>query len=51
MPAGVYLGLTQYTGEYIVATAVLRVAYLILITTVMWARLNHAPVSSGWLGR
>jgi len=51
MLAWVYLGLTQYTGAYIIATAVLRFAYLALITTVMWVRLSHAPASGGWLGR
>jgi hypothetical protein len=46
----VYLKLTQYTTAYIVATAVLRVAYLALITTVMWVRLSHRA-SPGLLGR
>jgi hypothetical protein len=54
MLAVVYLELTQYTIAYIVATAVLRVAYLALITTVMWVRLSHGSSSisrSGrWLG-
>jgi hypothetical protein len=51
MLAAVYLGLTQYTTAYIVATAVLRVAYLVLITTVMWVRLSDGHSSTSWLGR
>jgi len=51
MLAAVYLGLTQYTTAYIFATAVLRVAYLLLITTVMWVRLSHANGASNWSGR
>ena len=51
MLAAVYLGLTQYTGAYIIATAALRVAYLVLITTVMWVRLSHGPSRTGWFGR
>lgn len=49
--AVVYLRLTQYTPAYIVATAVLRVAYLMLITTVMWVRLSQPVSSTGCLGR
>jgi hypothetical protein len=51
MLATVYLGLTQYTAAYIVATAILKVAYLVLIATVMWVRLSHAGSSTSWLGR
>ncbi len=60
MLAVVYLGLTQYTTAYIVATAVLRAAYLGLITTVMWVRLSHgssstsatsSTSSTSWSGR
>lgn len=51
MLAVVYLGLTQYTRAYIVATAALRVGYLVLITTVMWVRLSHTPSATGWFGR
>ncbi len=51
MLAVVYLGLTQYTTAYIVATAFLRVAYLGLITTVMWVRLSHGSSSTSWRGR
>jgi hypothetical protein len=51
MLAVVYLGLTQYTVPYIVATAVLRVGYLVLITTVMWVRLSHGSDASGWSDR
>jgi hypothetical protein len=51
MLALVYLGLTQYTTEYIIATAALRVAYLVLITTVMWVRLSRGSASTGRLGR
>ena len=51
MLAAVYLGLTQYTGAYIIATAILRVAYLVLITTVMWVRLSHGSSPTGALGR
>lgn len=43
MLAVVYLRLTQYTTAYILATAVLRVAYLALIARVMWVRLSHVP--------
>lgn len=51
MTAAVYLGLTQYTTAYIIATAALRAAYLALITTVMWVRLSHPSSSAGWPGR
>jgi hypothetical protein len=51
MLAVVYLELTQYTTAYIVATAVLRVAYLVLITTVMWVRLSHGSSSTSRSGR
>jgi hypothetical protein len=51
MLAVVYLGLTQYTTPYIVATAVLKAAYLGLITTVMWVRLSHGSSSTGSAGR
>lgn len=43
MLAVVYLRLTQYTMAYILATAVLRVAYLAMIARVMWVRLSHVP--------
>jgi hypothetical protein len=43
MLAVVYLRLTQYTGAYLIATAVLKAAYVVLITTVMWVRLSHDP--------
>ncbi len=43
MLAVVYLRLTQYTTAYILATAVLRTAYLALIARVMWVRLSHVP--------
>ncbi len=49
--AVVYLGLSQYTTAYIVATAVLRAAYVVLITTVMWVRLSHPSSSTSWSGR
>jgi len=51
MLAAVYLELTQYTAAYIIATAALRVAYLALITTVMWVRLSHTPSSTSRWGR
>jgi len=51
MLALVYVGLTQYTGAYIMATAALRVAYLVLIATVMWVRLSPTPSATGWFGR
>jgi hypothetical protein len=51
MLAAVYLGLTQYTREYILATAALRVAYLALIATVMWVRVTDPPRSGHRLGR
>jgi hypothetical protein len=51
MLAVVYLGLTQYTTAYVAATAVLKVAYLALITTVMWVRLSEASGSASWSGR
>ena len=50
MLAVVYLGLTQYTTAYIVTTAVLKAAYLGLITTVMWVRLSHVSSSTSWFG-
>jgi hypothetical protein len=43
MLAVVYLRLTQYTAPYILATALLRVAYLALIARVMWVRLRQVP--------
>ena len=51
MLAVVYLGLTQYTTAYIAATALLKAAYLGLITTVMWVRLSHGSGSTTWSGR
>jgi len=51
MLAVVYLGLTQYTTAYIVSTAVLRAAYLVLIANVMWVRLSNARGSTSWSGR
>jgi len=51
MLAAVYLGLTQYTGAYVIATAALSVAYLVLITTVMWVRLSYRSAATGWFGR
>jgi len=51
MLAVVYLRLTQYTTAYIVSTAVLRAAYLVLIATVMWVRLSNARSSTSWSGR
>jgi hypothetical protein len=51
MLAGVYLGLTQYTQAYILATTVLRVAYLALVATVMWVRVSEPSGSSHWFGR
>ena len=51
MLAVVYLALTQYTTAYIVATAVLKAAYIGLITTVMWVRLSHPSGSTGWSRR
>ena len=51
MLAAVYLGLTQFTTAYIVSTALLKAAYLGLITIVMWVRLSHSPRSTTWSGR
>ena len=49
--AAVYLGLTQYTSAYLVATGLLKAAYVALITTVMWIRLRRGPRATGWSGR
>jgi hypothetical protein len=51
MLAVVYLGLTQYTAAYLAATAVLKAAYVALITTVMWVRVSREPRATGWAGR
>jgi hypothetical protein len=47
----VYYWLSEYSTGYMVITAVLQVAYLALITTVMWARLKGPVRTDRWQGR
>jgi hypothetical protein len=47
----IWIKLPQYSGAYIAADALLRVAYVALITVVMWVRLSDASEQTGWSAR
>ena len=47
----VYYSLTEYGTAYMVITALVQIAYLALITTVMWVRLKGPVPQDRWQGR
>jgi len=47
----VYYSLTEYSVAYMVITALVQIAYLALITTVMWVRLKGPVPQHRWQGR
>jgi len=51
MVAALYQWGTQYSAFYTVATVILDIAYIALITIVMRVRLKEGPSSSSWYGR